>query len=370
MVISAENIRKELKNYLIYIGLMTSLSTEKYNIVKNPELKNELTETNDIVKKADHNTLLLNGPYIKQHLQLIADYFIKRYPPKKSIEEIASEFNSFFKVKNPFSTGVEFGWLNSIMDLSANNWPKDLPYHTKIGIGHHAGYANMEDEFLIRDAFYTFVKAEDSYEKLLKLKDKLKEKDNVLELNFDKKVYDQITLIKFNVCAYSRLSILSFYSFIECFVNTVGFDFYYRNRDILNEKESEILQGRKKDRYLQLEYKLQKFPTVIRQDKKQVIFVKDESQMKDPFKTFFKEYKELRDASVHYAPLKEKIWLNPLDWITKAREFKDLTIDAALCFWKACYPQSDGPEYIGKLDQNKHFELAQKRLQAEKEINT
>ena len=368
MVLTTEELRQELKNYLIYIGLMTSLSTEKYNVIKNPELKQHLLDTNEMIEKADYKALLTKGPYVKQLLQPLLDYFRRVYPLKKSIETIASEFNGLFGKNNPYFTGVELGWLQSVMDLSAKNWPRDLPYQTRIGLGHHAGYANIEDEFLIRDAFYAFIKAEDAYELLLSVRDKLKEKSETTDLNFDKSSYTKLTLLKFNVAAYSRLSIISFYSFMECFVNTIGFDFYFRNKNKLGDREIEILQGKKKDRFLQLEYKLEKYPTIIRQDDKQVIFIKDDKQLKEPFRTFFKEYKNLRDASVHYAPLKEKIWLNSADWIAKAQQFKDLIVDSALTFWKACYPESDGPEYLGKLDQNKHLELAKKRLETEQEM--
>jgi len=369
MITSAENIRTKLKNHLTYIGLMTSLSTERYNTIKNPELKTQLLETNELIEKMDYDSLLTKGPLIKNGLKFLADYFLKRYPPEKSIDDIAFEFNGFFKDgQNPFTTGIEFGWLESVMDVDAKRWPKDLPYQTKIGLGHHAGYANTEDEFLLRDSFYTFLKAEEAYGNLLKLRDSLKDEQDIIESNFDKDVYDKLNLLKFNVAAFSRLSIISFYSFIECFVNTVGFDFHYRNRDDLSEGESEILKGRKKGRYIQLEYKLERIPAIIREDKKQIIFIKDDKQAKEPFRTLFHNYKDLRDSSVHYSPLKEKIWYSPFDWIAKAREFKDLAMNSAILFWKACYPESDGPEYLGKLEEEKQIELAEKRLGIEKEM--
>lgn len=368
MMESAENTRKELKNYLIYIQLMTSLSTERYNVIKNPEMKKQLLDTCELVEKMDHNSLIKNGQAIRDNFKILADYFLKKYPPKKSIDDIAFEYNEFFKNgANPYSTGVEYGWLASVMDLSKKSYPKDLPYQTKIGLGHNAGYASTEAEFLLRDSFYTFLKAEEAYDNLLKLRDSLKENNDVIATNFNKYLYDKLNLLKFNVAAYSRFSIISFYSFIECFVNTIGFDFYYHNKDKLKEQESEVLRGKKKDRYIQLEYKLEIFPTIIRQDKKQIIFIKDNKQAKEPFKTLFQDYKNLRDSSVHYSPLKEKIWNGPLDWITKAREFKDLIINSSILFWKACYPDSDGPKYLGNLEQKIQITLAEKRLQIEKE---
>jgi len=369
MIISAENIRKELKNYFIYLHLMTSLSTEKYNVIKNLELKKQLHDTFDIIQKMDYNLLLNKGSSIKQNFKLLADYFLNRYPIKKTIDDIAYEFNELFlNGKNPFRTGIELGWLSSVMDLSAKNWPKDLPYQTKIGLGHHAGHASIEDDFLLRDSFYTFLKAEEAYKNLLKLKDELIDNNEVLKLNFDNDSYSKLSYLKFNVSAYSRLSIISFYSFIECFVNTVGFDFYLRNKDRLNAKETEILKGKNNERYLQLEYKIEKFPSIIRRDKKQIIYIKDTKQAKDPFKTLFQKYKNLRDSSVHYSPLKEEIWYSPIDWITRAIEFKKLSVNSAMLFWKACYPNSDGPEYLGKLEEKIQIELAEKRLKIDNEM--
>ena len=350
---------------------MSSLSTQKYNIIKNPELKKQLVGINESIDEMDYNALLIKGPVIMKKLKSLTRYFIRKYPPKKPISEIASSFNDFFRTgENPLTTGVQLGWLDSVMDLRAKAWPVDLPYHTKIGLGHHAGYANTEDEFLLRDSFYVFLKAEEAYGNLLKLRDSLGGKTDVMESNFNKDLYDRLNLLKFNTSTYSRLTIVSFYSFLESFVNSVGFDFYLRNKSTLTDRHSEMLRGRKGGRYLQLEYKIEKFPTIIGPDKIQIIFVKDDGQVKEPFKTLFRDYKVLRDSSVHYSPLKLRITHSPIDWVTKAREFKDLSVKAAQLFWEACYPGRGGPEYLGGLDQQVQLKLATKRLEIERDMVT
>ncbi len=348
---------------------MSSLSTQKYNIVKNPELKSEFVGISESIDEMDYAALLAKAPIIMENLKSLTDYFIRKYPPKRLISEIASSFNDFFRVgENLFTFGVELGWLDSMMDLTAKGWPADLPYHTRIGLGHHAGYANTEDEFLLRDSFYVFLKAEETYANLLKLRDALGEKTEVMESNFNKDLYDKINLLKFNTSTYSRLTIVSFYSFLESFVNSVGFDFYLRNRSNLTDRQSEILRGKKEDRYLQIAYKIEKFPTIIRPDKRQIIFVKDEGQVKEPFKTLFRDYKDLRDSSVHYSPSKVRISHSPIEWVTKAREFKDLSVKAAQLFWEACYPGRGGPDYLGGLDEQIHLKLATKRLEIERDM--
>jgi hypothetical protein len=370
-IISAESMKADLKHQLIYLQLMSSLSTQKYNIIKNPELKKQLVGINESIDEMDYNGLLVKGPIIIEKLKTLTDYFIRKYPPKKPISEIASSFNGFFSSgENPLVTGVQLEWLDSVMDLRAKGWPVDLPYHTKIGLGHHAGYANTEDEFLLRDSFYVFLKAEEAYGNLLKLRDSLDVKTDVMESNFNKDLYDRLNLLKFNISTYARLTIISFYSFLESFVNSVGFDFCLRNKSNLTDGQSEILRGRKGDRYLPLEYKLEKFPTIIRPDKMQIIFVKDERQAKEPFKTLFKDYKDLRDSSVHYSPLKARISHSPVDWVTKASEFKDLSVKAAQLFWEACYPGRGGPEYLGGLDQQIQLRLATKRLEIDRDMVT
>ncbi len=358
----------EIRNHLIYIQLMTSLSTGKDNPIKNPQMKQNLIEVDEKLKPMNHDSLVNQGPFIVDKLKSLSSYFIDKYPLRKSINEIALEFNEFFKQGyNPFSTGIKYGWLVSVMDVDKKQWPKDLPYQTRIGIGHNAGRASTEDEYLLRDAFYMFAKAEYIYQHLSALINNLKGKGKTLEQNYDNKLHDKLNSLKFNLSSYARLSVISFYSFIECFVNSIGYDFYYKNKKTLNPREIELLRGKKRGRYLQLEYKLEKFPTIIRQDKKQVIFIKDAKQAEEPFITLFKDYKDIRDASVHYSPAKEEIWNSPFDWITHARQFKDIAINVALLFWKACYLNSDGPEYLGKLKPAIHLKLAQKRLKFDKE---
>jgi len=64
---------------------------------------------------------------------------------------------------------------------------------------------------------------------------------------------------------------------------------------------------------------------------------------------------------MHFSPIKERIWLRPQEWLERAEEFSQLALMVSIEFWKACYPNSKGPEYLGKLDYDLHISNANKR---------
>jgi hypothetical protein len=169
---------------------------------------------------------------------------------------------------------------------------------------------------------------------------------------------------------YSRLCILVFFSFVEVFVNSVGYDFSLRNRNILSSKNIEILCGKKNGRYLSLEYKIEKFPSIIRPDGKSPIVLSDPKQVREPFITFIKEIKEIRDASLHYSPQKQAIWRKPDDWLDKAKSTSKLCLEVSLAFWRTCYPNRKGPEYLNGLDYAEHLDVARKRIVLQDRLNS
>jgi hypothetical protein len=92
-----------------------------------------------------------------------------------------------------------------------------------------------------------------------------------------------------------------------------------------------------------------------------VIIVSDDGQIPEDFKHFFEYYEQLRNSAMHYSPIKERIWMKPQDWIDKAITFSKLSMKVSLDFWNACYPSSNGPEYLGKLDYILHVNKANER---------
>lgn len=85
------------------------------------------------------------------------------------------------------------------------------------------------------------------------------------------------------------------------------------------------------------------------------------NQSKEPFKSLFNNYEGLRNASVHYSPAKSRIWLKPHDWIDKASDFSKLVVDSANEIWKSCHETNKGPDYLGRLEYDRLYKMAESR---------
>jgi len=303
-------------------------------------------------------------PELKNLLEKHTKSMMKECPPKKSIEQIADKFSLLKSQEDIISTGVTYAFLNELMDLKKLSWYADTPYHFRLSIGILKGGGGIEEEFLLKDAFILYEKAEANFALLEILR-----REFNYQMPSDKAINNKITDVKYDVANYSRLSILTFYSFVECFVNSIGFDFLYRNEQSLSPNEILILKGLKKNGgYMNLKHRIEGLQMTIRLDKQLVLNVTDDQQRKEPFVSFFDQFEALRNASVHYSPIKDRIWRSPQDWIQKSRTFCDVALQVGLEIWKSCYPGSDGPLYMGKLDKAKQLQLAKLRLSAADDI--
>lgn len=348
----------EFLDYVVYLQIMGSF-------VPNSDfrqIKQIVTSTYDFIKNSSEEEVETKLPELRNVVIKMTSLFMDKFPLKRDLRKITTEFNSFCKSDNDvYSYGLEFGWLNAQMDLKELGFYRDTPYHYRIGLAAHKGNGSIEEDFLLKDAFSIRVKAEYYQNLLLDYGKKLKEiEEKNGKKEFTQELYHQITNIKFEVAAYSRLTIVSFYAFVEGFVNSVGHSYLTEYNDSLGENEKELLSGLKKGRFLQLKSKIEKFQSLIRTDKKTKIVVSDDGQIPEDFKIFFDYYEQLRNSAMHYSPVKEKIWMRPQEWIDKAIEFSKLSMTISLEFWKACYPNSDGPEYLGKLDYDLHLDKARK----------
>lgn len=358
-----DGLSRKLSSYLAYLQLMSSLEPGAGNIT-NPAIKSKIKDAWDFYKGTNAEELLLKGPTHIKDLEPLIQQYTTLAVPKEPIETIASDFNSLCAIhKELYSYGIEYRWLDERMDCSKMGFPIDLPWHTKIGLGHHAGMGSVEEEFLLRDAFFMLASAEEAYTDMHTYSDELKKigKEDTPES------FKNLTLANHNIAAYSRLCIISFFSFVEAFVNSVGHDFRLRNQGGLNPEQAEILNGKKKGRLISIEYKIEKIPAIIRTDKQAPIVISDPLQIKEPFTSFVQQVKAIRDSSVHYSPIKEAIWRKPLDWLEKARTASTLCTTVALEFWRACYPAKAQPQYLKEINYTEHFNLAKERLKEKNE---
>lgn len=351
----SEDLKQEFLAQLDYLQLVLSLLKADEGGVQNKEIRKFLIDLGDYVKHASPEELSKNAESVRAKLKPHLDRNLKEFPAKKSLPEVANEFNkAFLADKDIYRNGLELGWLQNLVDISALGYPKDLPYYARVGIGPHASYFSVEENFLLIDSFYMLTKARRAYQHLVAHGKSLK-----TDTSAD---YLQMTMFNADVGTYSRLGVVSFFSFTEAFVNGVGFDYSMRNQNRLTAKEIEVLHGMKDGRYLGLENKIERFQSIIRSDKKAPIVLSDPSQIREPFKSFISEIKEIRDASMHYSASKARIWRPPQEWLAKVESTATLCIKVATIFWLACYPTRPLPEYLKRLDYNEYLKLASERL--------
>jgi hypothetical protein len=233
-----------------------------------------------------------------------------------------------------------------------------MPLHTRIGFGPTKGSASVAESMLLDDAFLFLEKARSVHRHLLHRIEHLKK-------TRPKTPPADMQPLSLNVCSYARISLFTFFSFAECFVNSVGHDFILRTPSASPEDKALLGGKTKKGGFMSLESKIQKFPQVINPALANPITLSDPKQLKEPFLSLLNLVKETRDSIAHHAQGKAPIWLSPQEWIDTADKTARTTLDAAKTFWKACYPEKPYPAYLEGLDVESHSKLAVLRLAAE-----
>ncbi len=364
------NIEREVNsvfNIAVYLKMMASFLPD----ANFEEVNKMVSDIYDFFKSAKEDDILEKLPYIRSNLEKMAAPLLKSFPLKKSLDEIVADWDQFFKNDSEiYSYGLEYGWLEDRMNIKGLVLYNHIPYHFRIGLYAHKGNFGIEEEFLLKDAFNILVKAQKAFDQLNNygdFKQKLLKKER--EEDFDEHTIRKITDLKYEVSANSRLSVISFYAFVECFVNSLGYSHAKRNVMVLSEMDSEILNGKKNGRFLQLKSKIERYHRLIRNDGKTIIITSDENQIKEPFISFFNIYESLRNSAVHFSPTKEQIWLKPADWIEKAERFSRMALQVALEFWRSCYPERPYPDYIGRLDYDIFMNKAKLYIQNLEEVS-
>jgi hypothetical protein len=277
-------------------------------------------------------------------------------PPKRGWRGIAIEYWQATQAKEfTWTYGIPSGWLVERFDCSSLHIPDDMPFHARIGVGHHAGQAAVEEDFLLRDAFFMLVKCKESLLALENCRPALDKKRKLTRAE-----YKILSSFNQNVATYARNAVFGFYAFVECFINSVGEDFVLRHADV-NCTSKELLRGRQSGCYLSTERKLELFPQLIRDDRMSPIRIRGVHPVIEPFHSFVTHVKAVRDAATHYARMKEPIIVSPQLWLQRAEQASSVCVDVARRFWQACYPSRTLPRYLGGLDPEKHLEIARMR---------
>jgi hypothetical protein len=356
--IPIEQLKSEFKHRFSYIHLVSSLIP---GAVSNLRPKSQLHETGAWVDTAPEKELRSKAHSVMELLDKLVKESHKQLPPKKAWQEIAFEhWQRMATNEFSFSNGVACGWLAERFDCSTLHIPDDMPYHARIGVGHHAGNAAVEEDFLLRDAFFMLAKCQASLTRLESFRGELKTEA------LAKSRYKVVSMFNQNVATYARYAVFGFYSFVECFVNSIGEDFIARNPKLAADK-CELLRGKKDGRYLAVEKKLEVFPGIIRADGKRPIVLSDPKQIAEPYKAFASHVKDVRDSSAHFAKHKADIIVPPQTWEKRAQEASTVCLAVARGFWIACYLKRPLPLYLGELNDAQHKRIAEQRVKTETE---
>lgn len=244
-----------------------------------------------------------------------------------------------------------------IMDLKKTPYLKEeLPYYSRLGLGHHANRVINEEKQLLSDAFYLLVLAENEYENMYQYRESLTKPYQEEHLN-------SLTRKNANVCSLSRNSVIGFFAFFEAFINGIGVNYIFSNKDSLTQEEIFALEGKDRlgNHYLKLEMKLECLQRIIAH--KITYTTNNSQQLKDQtFITLFQKMRNKRDVVMHYSKYKGEIMFSPQEWLDEAFDDSELIISASQKIWDACYKNDHYPYYLCELDFNYLLEEAKKRI--------
>lgn len=281
---------------------------------------------------------------IEQFINMSYKSIKKQFPIKVGIKKAGRILRDELP-KEPFRNGIELGVVNKIMNLSHTPYLKeDLPWSSRLGLGYHANKIVNEEKQLLTDAFHLLVLAEDEYIKMCNYKELLIKPYQEEHLNL---------AIRFNenVCSFCRNSVVGFFAFFEAFINGLGLNYIYCNKDSLSQEEIYNLEGKDKggNRYLKMEVKLEFLQRIIA---KNVTYVTNNpQQLRDQtFITLFQKMKTKRDVAMHYSKSKGQIMYSPQEWLDEAFDISELIISASQKIWRACYSTDHYPYYLCELN--------------------
>lgn len=269
--------------------------------------------------------------------------------PRVDLDIIVYNISKNSTKYNP-SFGIPFGHLNELFDLEKSEiYPSGLPDHARVGFINHSSTHMVEELILLEDSFIFFSEALtyfDMYEKMME------EMVQSISDNDKKRFYELMTSIKKNVILKCKRGVTSFYSFLESFVNSVGYDFAQNKSNALDEKQIAILEGYKDSKrrnYLSLNDKIMKFSRIISGALHPPIDLNSKNAP-DYSKFFFTTLTEIRNSLMHYSPNKVPIAYKFDKWVNILVSTAQATLELSKDFWKASFPNRKYPEYLLDLD--------------------
>lgn len=152
MISKKSQIREQLVDLHAYLTLVFAV---KGNLAQMPEeVRRFLSTVGELTKETDASDLKARGPQFLSVLARMVSASSTLLPCRVAVEEVARDFQKLSHETDVLRFGVPYGWLAERFEVSALPLPPDLPFHAKVGVGHHAGNASVEELFLLEDAFF------------------------------------------------------------------------------------------------------------------------------------------------------------------------------------------------------------------------
>lgn len=255
--------------------------------------------------------------------------------------------------------GIELSWLMNYFKLGGFmvKYPQlsDLPLHGKI-ISTTEPIGITTETMILSSAIDFYNKAKiylNKYESLTRQE---------LIINLPKDVYFVVNKLANLINTYSIQSFINFMTFIECFVNSVAYN-YIQTNEIKDEILKKYLSDDVERKLISSPQKLYFYPIIIKKGdlKKLNIYnaIKKEDFSNHPDQEIYKKYFdliELRNSYIHYSEnpnimrKKSPILLNHFDWFENAEKAYRVCLKIASNFWKDC-GYENGPKYLINLDE-------------------
>lgn len=341
--INQEQILKKL--YLVLISLLLGSEQSKYaNQLFNSEDK--MTEVNDQICKIEE---ILKPK--KFYFETIKDYlcYFSEGNENDFLKSDPFDFNNpFFKSFKGFT----LSWVLEHFDVTnfTKKFPQlsDLPLHGTIISGPFDTPSGMtsEGQMLTQICSYLY--------KITKYKERFDDltKGKIL-IELEGKDQQLLHSLPFFIIDFSIQTFLNLMTFVECFVNSVAFDYTQENPSIPQETKNFLSDY---NGNIPTITKLIKYPQLINEpDRLEIINKKITNNDITGINDKYDKLTQLRNSYIHNSPNpnikkpKQSILMNHYGWFDKTNEAFDICIDVAKDFWHKCGHES-GPNYLFGLD--------------------